>query len=83
MAGELDALVSDPPARRGSTCTVGRILAGADESTAAALQRILDTPTVTARQIADALTKHGHAVSMGVIIRHRRRGAETGCLCPR
>lgn len=78
----LDALAAAPPPRKGPLCTIALILGALDESAAAKLREVLDSP-VAAPQVADALTRSGHAVQAPAVARHRRRGASNGCRCPR
>ncbi|MFI1012659.1 hypothetical protein [Streptomyces sp. NPDC020965] len=83
LVADLDALTEVEPARKGPPCTVGAVLTRVDEDTAAALHRILDTPTVTATAIAEVLSRHGRTVTSYTVARHRRRGNANGCRCPR
>jgi predicted component of type VI protein secretion system len=77
----LTQLTDQPPAQRGPRCSVGAILATLDEGTAQKLRDLLNTRTVSATQIADALTANGHRVQAPAVARHRRRGASNGCRC--
>ncbi|MYX26758.1 hypothetical protein GTY75_08755 [Streptomyces sp. SID8381] len=81
LMAALARLTEQPPAPRGPRCTVGAILDTIDDSTAQTLRALLDTRTVSATQIADALTAHGHRVQAPAVARHRRRGASNGCRC--
>lgn len=83
LAADLDALTAAPPARKGPPCSVGTVLASADEETVATLRRILDTRTVSATAIAEVLSQHGRAVTSYTVARHRRRGEANGCRCAR
>ncbi|MEU5425559.1 hypothetical protein AB0H73_08110 [Streptomyces olivoreticuli] len=83
LAADLDALAGAPAVRKGPPCSIGTVLNGTDEATAAALQSALDTPAITARLIADALGRHGEPVTAYTVARHRRRGESNGCRCPR
>ncbi|AXI91418.1 hypothetical protein SAM9427_36720 (plasmid) [Streptomyces sp. ETH9427] len=75
--------MEEPEPPRGMRCTVGAILASLDTPTAAKLNELLTTPTVTSVRIADVLTGSGYPVQAPSVARHRRRGASNGCRCPR
>lgn len=83
LAADLEALAGAPAARKGPPCTVGAFLEHADEPTAAALHTALNTPGITAKSIADTLSKYGSAVTAYTVARHRRRGESNGCRCLR
>ncbi|MEU1273528.1 hypothetical protein [Streptomyces sp. NPDC005799] len=83
LAAELDALTTVPAAQRGPRCSVGTLLEAADVDVAASLRTVLDTPSVSAKSIADALSRHGDPVTAWTVARHRRRGESNGCRCPR
>ncbi|MEU0857404.1 hypothetical protein ABZ352_18470 [Streptomyces griseofuscus] len=81
LIAALTKLADAPPTARGPQCTVGVILAALDPATAAKVREVLDTPAVSATQIADALTASGHPVQAPAVARHRRRGGSNGCRC--
>lgn len=83
LAADLDALTEVPAARKGPPCSVGAVLATADEETATTLRRILDTRTVSSTGIAEVLSQHGQMVTSYTVARHRRRGEANGCRCTR
>ncbi|MET9776149.1 hypothetical protein ABZ023_18145 [Streptomyces sp. NPDC006367] len=83
LADELDALVNAPATQRGPQCSVGAFLAAADEDVAASLRATLDNERVTAKAIADTLSRYGPAVTAYTVARHRRRGQSNGCRCER
>lgn len=83
LVEELDALASAPAMHRGPHCSVGAFLAVADEQTAASLRTALDAPRVTARALADTLSRYGDPVTASTVARHRRRGQSNGCRCER
>ncbi|MFI9588089.1 hypothetical protein ACIHCQ_41340 [Streptomyces sp. NPDC052236] len=83
LAAELEALASVPAARKGPPCSVGALLDGTDEITARTLRTALDTADITAKAIADALSRHGDTITVYTVARHRRRGESNGCRCPR
>ncbi|MFE6185470.1 hypothetical protein ACFQ6U_13695 [Streptomyces sp. NPDC056465] len=83
LADELAALASAPAAHRGPLCSVGSLLDAADESVAASLRTVLDTPNVSATAIAETLSRHGTPITAYTVGRHRRRGQANGCRCER
>ena len=83
LAEELDALASAPTTHRGPQCSIGAFLATADEQAAASLRAALDSDRVTAKSIADTLSRYGDAVTAYTVARHRRRGQSNGCRCER
>ncbi|MFF7838778.1 hypothetical protein ACFZC6_08180 [Streptomyces ossamyceticus] len=83
LAEELDALASAPAAHRGPQCSVGAFLAAANPDDAASLRTALDTDRVTAKAIADTLSRYGDPVTAYTVARHRRRGQSNGCRCER
>ncbi|MFC7912274.1 hypothetical protein ACWDRX_25140 [Streptomyces nigra] len=83
LAAELDALSDEPPLRRGPECSVGAFAAALGEADAAALNTALESSRITAKGIADTISRHGDPVSAFTVSRHRRRGESHGCRCPR
>lgn len=83
LAGELDALTSAPAAPRGPRCSIGALLQNADFDVAMSLRTVLDQTGVSAKAIADALSRHGDPVTANTVARHRRRGESNGCRCER
>ncbi|WP_330335723.1 hypothetical protein OHS33_38745 (plasmid) [Streptomyces sp. NBC_00536] len=83
LLAALSQLADAPPAPRGPRCTVGTILDTLDTDTALKVRDVLDSPSVSSTQIADALTGSGHPVQSPAVARHRRRGGSNGCRCPR
>jgi hypothetical protein len=83
LATELDALASAPTTHRGPQCSVGAFLEAADQDVAASLRTALDTDRVTAKAIADTLSRYGDPVTAYTVARHRRRGQSNGCRCER
>ncbi|WP_404949151.1 hypothetical protein HFP70_35805 [Streptomyces sp. ARC14] len=83
LIAALTQLSEAPPAPRGPRCTVGAILDGLDTATAQKVRDVLNTPGISATQLADTLTASGHPVQAPAVARHRRRGASNGCRCPR
>lgn len=83
LAGELDALASAPAVVRGPRCSIGVLLENADFDVAMSLRAVLDQTTVSAKAIADALSRHGDPVTANTVARHRRRGESNGCRCER
>ncbi|MGC4950909.1 hypothetical protein ACLQ2N_32555 [Streptomyces sp. DT224] len=79
----LTRLLDEPDRPKGPQCTVGAILDTLDAATAAKVQTVLDTPSVSSTRIADTLTEAGHRVQAPAVARHRRRGTSNGCRCPR
>lgn len=83
LATELEALAQEPRRRTGPECGVGAFLGALDAADAAALQAVLSNGRVSAKAIADTISRHGEAVSSFTVSRHRRRGESNGCRCPR
>lgn len=83
LAADLTELASAPAVRKGPPCSIGALLDSTDETTAAALRTALDSPAVTAKAIADTLSRHGDSITAYTVARHRRRGESNGCRCPR
>ncbi|MFI8206728.1 hypothetical protein [Streptomyces sp. NPDC085937] len=83
LADELQALATAPTTFRGPQCSVGAFLDAADASDAAALRQALDNDRITARAIADTLSRHGDSITAYTVARHRRRGESNGCRCER
>ena len=83
LADELDALASAPTSHRGPQCSIGAFLATADEKAAGSLRAALGSDRITAKSIADALSRYGNAVTAYTVARHRRRGQSNGCRCER
>ncbi|MGW8403753.1 hypothetical protein ACWGMW_07755 [Streptomyces albidoflavus] len=83
LALELGALAAAPPTQRGPRCSVGVFIGDATPDEAAALRAVLETPDVSSTAIAEALNRHGSALTAYTVARHRRRGAPNGCRCPR
>ncbi|MCD9904624.1 hypothetical protein LUR56_40130 [Streptomyces sp. MT29] len=83
LADELAALAAAPTPQRGPQCSVGAFLAVADETVAASLRTALDTDRVSARAIADTLSRYTEPVTAYTVARHRRRGQSNGCRCKR
>ncbi|MEU6460329.1 hypothetical protein [Streptomyces sp. NPDC046976] len=83
LAEELDALTAAPAARRGPRCSVGALLETVDADTAASLHTVLDTASVSATAIAEALSRYGGTFTAYTVNRHRRRGKPNGCRCAR
>jgi hypothetical protein len=81
LAAELDSLAKAPATLRGPQCSVGAFLAAAAPDVAASLRAALDSERVTAKAIADTLSRYGDAVTAYTVARHRRRGQSTGCRC--
>lgn len=83
LAAELQALAHAPATLKGPPCSIGSFLIRAQPATATALRTALDTPTITAKSIADTLARHGETVTSYTVARHRRRGETNGCRCAR
>ncbi|MFE2181353.1 hypothetical protein [Streptomyces sp. NPDC059455] len=83
LAQELDALAGVPAAHRGPRCSVGALLKAADADVAASLSAVLETASVSATAIAEALSRYGDPVTAYTVNRHRRRGKPNGCRCER
>ncbi|MGA5127726.1 hypothetical protein ACWCV2_17375 [Streptomyces pseudogriseolus] len=83
LAHELEALANAPTSHRGPQCSVGAFLATADEKDAASLRAALDSSRVTAKAIADTLSRYGDPITAYTVARHRRRGQSNGCRCER
>ncbi|MFF0698451.1 hypothetical protein ACFYU4_38175 [Streptomyces tendae] len=83
LANELNALSNAPATHRGPQCSVGAFLATAEEDVAASLRAALDSDRVTAKAIADLLSRYGPDVTAYTVARHRRRGQSNGCRCKR
>ncbi|MBZ6253614.1 hypothetical protein KVH27_35275 [Streptomyces olivaceus] len=79
----MDALANAPATHRGPQCSVGAFLATADEDVATSLRAALDSDRVTAKSIADTLSRYGPDVTAYTVARHRRRGQSNGCRCER
>lgn len=83
LAHELQALTNAPAPSRGPQCSVGAFLEAADVNDAAALRQVLDNDRISARAIADTLSRHGGPITAYTVARHRRRGESNGCRCER
>lgn len=83
LAEELDALAGAPATHRGPQCSVGAFLAVADDDVAVSLRAALDSDRVTAKAIADTLSRYGDPITAYTVARHRRRGESNGCRCDR
>ncbi|MEU1592780.1 hypothetical protein ABZ468_07940 [Streptomyces sp. NPDC005708] len=81
LAKELDALTDAPAVRRGPQCSIGALLEAADPDVAESLRTVLNQTRVTAKAIADALSRHGDPITAYTVARHRRRGESNGCRC--
>lgn len=79
----LTRLAEEPTPPRGPRCTVKTILDQLDPATGRKLHDLLDSPAISATQIADALNDNGYPVQAPAVARHRRRGRSNGCRCPR
>ncbi|GAA5070980.1 hypothetical protein [Streptomyces similanensis] len=83
LVHELQALADAPAVIRGPQCSVGALLDAVGPNDADALRGALDNDRVTARAIADVLSRHGDPITAYTVARHRRRGDSNGCRCPR
>lgn len=83
LAQELEALASAPATHRGPQCSVGALLDAADKDVAASLRAVLDSDRITAKAIADTLSRYGDPITAWTVSRHRRRGESNGCRCER
>ncbi|MFE7072567.1 hypothetical protein ACFU96_21050 [Streptomyces sp. NPDC057620] len=81
LAQELEALAGAPAAHRGPRCSVGSLLDATDADVATSLRSVLDTTSVSATAIAEALSRYGDPVTAYTVNRHRRRGQPNGCRC--
>ncbi|MFI5990280.1 hypothetical protein ACIBAC_00300 [Streptomyces sp. NPDC051362] len=81
LAADLAALPDAPAAPRGPQCSIGTLLDNAEPDVATSLRTALDTKSVSATAIADALSRHGTTVTAWTVNRHRRRGTSNGCRC--
>jgi hypothetical protein len=48
-----------------------------------ALCRVIDNPDIPGSVIAEAMTRNGHPIADKTVLRHRKRGASSGCRCPK
>lgn len=78
MSGLADRIAATERRQKGPRCRVAHVFAVLDGTDTEALQAALDDPTITARQILDAL-QPDHDIGLQSLIRHR----QGTCRCPR